>query len=110
MAMHTSRHSDTALRSVDGDVLCMLARRLLHHHPHIKLILMSATIHTSLYEDYFSPDVNDGIDFGTLECLHVGARRFPIEVFHLDDILQGRLPGPASLSPPAFPSWASPRP
>ena len=36
-------------RSVDGDVLCMLARRLLHRYNHIKLILMSATIHTSLY-------------------------------------------------------------
>ena len=47
-------------RSVDGDVLCMLARRLLHRYPHIKLILMSATIHT-LYTDYFS-EANDGIN------------------------------------------------
>jgi HrpA-like RNA helicase len=74
-------------RSVDGDVLCMLARRLLHRYSHIKLILMSATIHTSLYTEYFSPHANDGAYFGSLECLSVGVTRFPKEIFHLDDIM-----------------------
>ena len=38
-------------RSVDGDLLCMLARRLLARLPNIRLILMSATVHTELYKE-----------------------------------------------------------
>ena len=71
-------------RSIDGDVLCFLARKLLYSHPTIKIILMSATIHTSLYKTYF----NNGVDyFGDMECLSVGVRRFPVTIHYLEDIV-----------------------
>jgi HrpA-like RNA helicase len=73
-------------RSVDGDVLCYLAKRLLSRHPTIKLILMSATMHISLYQDYFASSPEDDIYYGDLDCLSVGARRFPLQIFHADDL------------------------
>jgi HrpA-like RNA helicase len=67
-------------RSIDGDLLCLLARNLLKTHPTIKLILMSATVATDLYSNYF--DVNpDSIIF-------VGARRFPVDIHHLEELCQ----------------------
>ena len=64
-------------RSVDTDILCLLCRRLLISNPHIRLVLMSATLAAALYQDYFD----------TLEPpIKVGARRFPVEEVYLDDI------------------------
>jgi HrpA-like RNA helicase len=40
-------------RSIDTDILCLLARRLLHSHPTIRLVLMSATVAAELYQQYF---------------------------------------------------------
>jgi HrpA-like RNA helicase len=37
-------------RSVDTDLLCLFARRLVQSHPTIRIILMSATISTDLYK------------------------------------------------------------
>ena len=75
-------------RSVDSDLLCMLARRLLVKNTHIKLILMSATIHTGLYKKYFEEfGAQHGQYFGEMECLSVGVRRFPIQLRYLDDIM-----------------------
>lgn len=70
-------------RSVDGDVLCLLARRLLLVHPTIRLILMSATVHTALYKDYFA---NQGEYYGSMEVLSVGVRRFPVNIMYADDL------------------------
>ena len=65
----------------------MLARRLLSVHPTIKLVLMSATLHTGLYTDYFNPcPVTQYAYLGDLECLSVGARRFPVEICYSDDV------------------------
>jgi len=71
-------------RSVDGDLVCLLARRLLTSHPTIRIILMSATIHTSLYQTYFQ-QYNDGT-YGDMECLSVGIRRFPSDISYVEDI------------------------
>ena len=71
-------------RSVDGDVLCLLARSLLTMNPSIRIILMSATVHTELYRTYFT---EEGAYNGDMECLSVGVRRFPIKTVYLDDIL-----------------------
>lgn len=71
-------------RSVDGDVLLYLCKKLLRTHPTIKIVLMSATIHTDLYRHYFSQD-ND--DYGDMTCLSVGARRFPLNILHVEDII-----------------------
>ena len=72
-------------RSVDGDVLCLLARKLLEQNSNIRIILMSATIHTALYKDYFN---NDSSYYGDMECLSVGVRRFPVKVMFLEDIVE----------------------
>lgn len=70
-------------RSVDGDLLCMLAKRLLKTHPTIKLILMSATMEIGLYQQYFA---SPNKEYGSLECISVGARRFPVQLFYSEDI------------------------
>lgn len=77
-------------RSVDGDVLCFLCRSLLASHPTIKIILMSATMHTTLFKTYFNPPDSD---YGDLECLSVGVRRFPVTTFFLDEIMSGTVKG-----------------
>lgn len=56
-------------RSVDGDLLCYLVRRLLTENSRIRVILMSATIHTDLYSKYFGPEANEGRNYGDLQCL-----------------------------------------
>lgn len=103
-------------RSVDGDVVCLLVRRLLARFPHIKVILMSATIHTDLYRTYFSvgegeedqrweatnpdkqasileePEPEDG-SRDMRHCLFVGSRRFPLDIRYLETLgeyTQGR--------------------
>jgi len=45
---------------------------------------MSATIHTSLYRDYFASR-NDG-SFGDMDCLSVGVRRFPVDIKYAEDL------------------------
>jgi HrpA-like RNA helicase len=67
-------------RSIDGDLLCLLARRLLSDYPSLRLILMSATLHTEMYKLYF-----DGYNKPhPIECLSVGCRRFPLETMYLE--------------------------
>jgi HrpA-like RNA helicase len=64
-------------RSVDTDILCLLCRRLLNTNKKIRLVLMSATLATKLYKDYFGvPN----------EPIHVGVRRFPIREYFLEDL------------------------
>lgn len=64
-------------RSVETDLLCLLCRRLVHSNDRIRLVLMSATMASKLYQDYFGvPE----------EPLRVGARRFPVEEVFLDDM------------------------
>ena len=70
-------------RSVDGDLLCLLARRVLNNYPSLRLILMSATMHTELYKSYFY-EYNLPQE---IQCLSVGARRFPIQVQYSRSLL-----------------------
>jgi len=72
-------------RSVDGDMVCMMALKLLKNFPKLRVILMSATIHTALYAQYFS-EADDGT-YGSMECLSVGARRFPVDVYYAEDLV-----------------------
>ena len=71
-------------RSVDGDVLCLLAKRLLKTNKNIRIVLMSATIRVDLYRDYFLQERDDS--YGSLESLAVGARQYPIQLFHLENL------------------------
>jgi superfamily II DNA/RNA helicase len=68
-------------RSVDTDLLCLIAKRHLQIYPHLKLVLMSATLTAGIYQDYFS------LDPVTEPPIQVGAKRFPIKEFYLEDLL-----------------------
>ena len=77
-------------RSVDTDILCLLCRRLLLTNPNIRLILMSATLASTLYQEYF--DCSEPV-------IEVGARRFPVEEVYLEDLHQKvTLPGKVKLN------------
>jgi len=60
-----------------------LVKRLLIEHRTLKVILMSATAHTKMVAEYFSKSDEY---YGDLNCLSVGKRRFPINVYYLDDL------------------------
>ena len=62
-------------RSVECDVTVYLAKQLLLPH-RIKLVLMSATANASLYQTYFQAP----------PAIFVGARRFPVETFYVEDL------------------------
>ncbi|KAK3232905.1 hypothetical protein CYMTET_56764 [Cymbomonas tetramitiformis] len=62
-------------RSIDTDLLCYWARRLLQRLPHLSLVLMSATLCTEVYQDYFGDLAG--------EPLFVGVRRFPLQITYL---------------------------
>ncbi len=68
-------------RSIEADVLCLMARRLLRRFRGLKVVLMSATVHTELYRDYFVQRLQPS---AVSLPLHVGGARFPITVHYLD--------------------------
>ena len=65
-------------RSVDTEILCLLARRLVEAHPRLRLVLMSATACVELYAGYFRCD--------PAAAIHVGARRYPVAILYADDV------------------------
>lgn len=70
-------------RSVDTDILCLLCRRLLETNKTIRLVLMSATLATKMYRDYFNvPN----------EPIHVGVRKYPITEYFVEDLAYFGLP------------------
>jgi len=48
----------------------------------MRIILMSATMHYGLYREYF----NMYGQYGDLECLSVGVRRFPLSISYAEDL------------------------
>ena len=68
-------------RSIDADLLCYMAKRLLTENPRIKLVLMSATVHTDLYATYFR-------DFDVGPSIFVGARRYPVSTYFAEDLAE----------------------
>jgi len=64
-------------RSVDIDILCLLARRLLDTHTTIRLVLMSATLAADMYRKYFNVEE---------PALFVGTRRFPVHQYFAEDL------------------------
>lgn len=64
-------------RSLDCDLLCYLAKRLLHAFPHIKIVLMSATAHSAMFQAYFNTPH---------EPIFVGVRRFPLHEYFAEDL------------------------
>jgi HrpA-like RNA helicase len=48
---------------------------------------MSATVHTALYKNYFARELEY---YGEMECLSVGAHRYPLEINYLEDLASGK--------------------
>ena len=66
-------------RSLDIDVLLLILKHVLSRNPHLKLILMSATLDTSKIQSYFLPQT---------PILQISGRTFPVVDYFLEDILQ----------------------
>jgi hypothetical protein len=69
-------------RSMDSDLLNLLVKKLLDPHPNIHLVVMSATLQTSLFERYFAFGAAEPI-----EPIFVGVKRFPVETVFLEDLM-----------------------
>jgi ATP-dependent RNA helicase DHX57 len=67
-------------RSVDTDILCLLCRRLLQQNDSIRLVLMSATLSASMYQEYF------GVPEPPIK---VGAKRFSVAEVYLEELSLG---------------------
>jgi len=65
-------------RNLDGDILMGLLRESLKTVPHLKVILMSATLDADRFAAYW----------GDAPRLHIPGRTFPVVDFMLEDVLQ----------------------
>jgi HrpA-like RNA helicase len=70
-------------RSIEADVLCVMARQLLRRFRTLRVVLMSATVHTEMYVKYFAAQLHAS---AVSRPLHVGGARFPITVLYLDAV------------------------
>lgn len=68
-------------RSLDTDFLLSIVRDVLTKRKDLKLILMSATLDSATFGDYFKAD---GLQVGFVE---IAGRTFPVQDFYLDDII-----------------------
>lgn len=68
-------------RSLDTDFLLSIIRDVLTKRKGLKLILMSATLDSATFGDYFKAD---GLRVGFVE---ISGRTFPVQDFYLDDII-----------------------
>lgn len=65
-------------RDVNSDFLLIVLRDMIHTYPDLRVILMSATIDTTLFSEYF----------GNCPVLEVPGRAFPVQQFFLEDCLE----------------------
>jgi ATP-dependent RNA helicase A len=65
-------------RDINTDFLLVLVRDMLNIYPELKVVLMSATIDTSLFADYFNG----------APIIEVYGRTYPIQEYFLEDIVQ----------------------
>ncbi|KAI8068723.1 hypothetical protein BC940DRAFT_33939 [Gongronella butleri] len=65
-------------RSIDSDFLLVILQRLCYTAPHLKVILMSATINAERFSAYF----------GNCPMVSIPGRTFPVDVYHLEDIVE----------------------
>ncbi|SCU67820.1 RNA helicase, putative [Trypanosoma equiperdum] len=64
-------------RGVDTDVLLILLRDLLERRDDLTVVLMSATMDSELFARYF----------GGSPIINIAGRTFPVQVFHLEEII-----------------------
>lgn len=67
-------------RSIDGDFLLILLKRLIAKAPKIKIILMSATVDPQQFFNYFAPQ--------KVGYTHIPGRTFPVKQHFLDTVLR----------------------
>lgn len=66
-------------RNLDGDVLLGLLKQSLPTHPHIRVVLMSATLDTERFANYWGSS--------PVPHVHIPGRTFPVTDFMLEDVL-----------------------
>ncbi|CAB0008350.1 unnamed protein product [Nesidiocoris tenuis] len=65
-------------RDVNTDFLLVVVRDMVHNYPDLRVILMSATIDTTLFANYFN----------NCPVLEVPGRAFPVQAYFLEDIVE----------------------
>lgn len=65
-------------RDTNTDFLLILLKDLVNRHPELRVILMSATIDTSLFSRYF----------GGCPVIDIPGRVHPVELFYLEDCVE----------------------
>lgn len=67
-------------RSLDTDFLLALLRDALPELPHLKVVLMSATVNAETFANYFGPD--------RVGRVHIEGRTYPVQDYYLDDVVK----------------------
>lgn len=65
-------------RNLDGDVLMALLKQCLNTTPHLRVVLMSATLDADRFAAYWGSNT---------PRMHIPGRTFPVEDFYLEDVL-----------------------
>jgi ATP-dependent RNA helicase A len=65
-------------RDVNSDFILIVLRDMLAIYPDLRVILMSATIDTDLFTQYFN----------TCPVLEIEGRAFPVDTYYLEDIVE----------------------
>ncbi|XP_011310388.1 dosage compensation regulator [Fopius arisanus] len=65
-------------RDVNSDFIMVLLRDMIHVYPDLRVILMSATIDTTLFSDYFNK----------CPVIEIPGRSFPVQKYYLEDCIQ----------------------
>ncbi|KAL8703816.1 MAG: hypothetical protein Q9201_003011 [Fulgogasparrea decipioides] len=68
-------------RSLDTDILLVLLRNILPKRADLRVVLMSATLDASVFEDYF-------IQNSSVGKINIEGRSFPVEDMYLDDVIR----------------------
>ncbi|KAH7388400.1 hypothetical protein KP509_16G074200 [Ceratopteris richardii] len=78
-------------RDLETDFLLIVVRELLQSHPSLRVVVMSATVDSSIYDRYFN----------NCPVISVPGMMHPVQVFHLDDL--PHLMGQYNFIVPKFP-------
>jgi ATP-dependent RNA helicase A len=65
-------------RDVNTDFIMVLLRDMIHTYPDLRVVLMSATIDTTLFSNYFN----------NCPIVEVPGRAFPVQEYYLEDCIQ----------------------
>lgn len=76
-------------RDINTDFLLIVLKKMLTVNPHIKIVLMSATLNADLFIDYFQKSGESREDSTGISCalISIPGRAFPVNDFYLEDVL-----------------------